>query len=377
MDFSPLVNYIESVLRAEKGVPGCDIKIMRQHETLFRYQSGTCDYDAKVPVSGNELYFMYSCTKPITCAAALQLVEQGKLELDAPVSRYLPEYGKAFLLKDGVPTPVSKPITVRHLFTMSAGMTYNRETEPILQTIANDPHASTQDLVNSFIRSPLSFEPGERFQYSLCHDVLAAVIEVVSGMTFGSYLQKNIFDPLGMTDTGFIVPDDKLPRLAAQYTCPQTGTVIPAPMRNSFRLTDRYESGGAGLYSSVEDYSRFADAMANGGVGLTGAQILKPETIDLMRSQQMDKYVMNNNFSTAAGPGYGYGLGVRTLISHADGQRSSLGEFGWDGAAGSYMMSDPAYGLSIVFGMHVLSWPTCIGCGHAPMRDMTYDILGL
>ena len=377
MDFTPIIHYIETVLRAQKQVPGCDLKIMRNHETLFRYRSGSSDYAGTIPVNGKELYFMYSCTKPITCAAALQLVEQGKLELDAPVSRYLPEYGKAFLMKEGKAVPVSRPITVRHLFTMSAGMTYNRETEPILQTIAQDPHASTQALVNSFIRSPLSFEPGEQFQYSLCHDVLAAAIEVVSGMTFGAYLQTYIFDPLGMADTGFLVPEEKLPRLAAQYTCPQTGTVIPAPMRNSFQLTDRYESGGAGLYSSVDDYSRFADAMANGGIGTTGAQILKTETIDLMRSQQMDKYVMNNNFSTAAGPGYGYGLGVRTLISHADGQRSSLGEFGWDGAAGSYLMIDPAYGLSIVFGMHVLSWPTCIGCGHAPIRDMTYDILGL
>lgn len=377
MNFQPVIEYIENVLRAEKGVPGCDLKIMRGHETLFRYQSGFHDYDAVRPVCGNELYFMYSCTKPITCTAAMQLVEQGKLELDAPVSRYLPEYGNAFLIKDGAAVPVSRPITVRHLFTMSAGLSYNRETAPILQTIAEDPHASTQKLVNSFIRSPLSFEPGERFQYSLCHDVLAAVIEVVSGLSFSDYLQKNIFDPLGMADTGFCVPEAKRHRLAAQYTCPQPGTILRAPMTNSFQLTDRYESGGAGLYSCVEDYSRFSDAMANGGVGITGAQILKPETIDLLRTEQMSSYVMNNNFSTAAGPGYGYGLGVRTLISKAEGQRSSLGEFGWDGAAGSYLLIDPAVGLSIVFGMHVLSWPNCIGCGHAPIRDMTYDILGL
>ncbi len=377
MIFQPIIDYIETVLRSEKGLPGCDIKIMRCHETLFRYQSGVCDYAGNKPVCGNELYFMYSCTKPITCAAALQLVEQGKLELDAPVSRYLPAYGAAFLLKGNTAVPVSHPITVRHLFTMSAGLSYNRETAPILQAIAEDPHASTQRIVNSFIRTPLLFEPGECFQYSLCHDVLAAVIEVVSGMTFGAYLQKYIFDPLGMVDTGFTVPEDKLPRLAAQFTCPQPGVIIPAPMHNSFQLTDRYESGGAGLYSSVDDYGRFTDAMANSGVGITGTQILRPETIDLMRSEQLSGYIMENNFSTAAGPGYGYGLGVRTLISKADGQRSSLGEFGWDGAAGSYLMIDPAYGLSIMFGMHVLGWPNCIGCGHAPIRDMTYDILGL
>lgn len=377
MDFSPLVAYIEDVIRSEKGVPCCDIIIKRHHETLFRYQSGTCDYDAKVPVSGKELYYMYSCTKPVTCTAALQLVEQGLLELDAPVSRYLPEYADAFVLKDGVPTQVSHPITIRHLFTMTAGLTYDRQTAPILQTIRENPNATTKELVSSFIRSPLSFEPGLRYQYSLCHDVLAAVIEVVSGLPFSAYMKQNIFGPLDMADTGFIIPEEKKSRLAAQFTCPQTGLIIPFLTPNSYQLTPCYESGGAGLYSSVEDYSRFTDAMANYGEGLTGARILKPETVDLMRSEQMHSFVMNNNFSTPAGPGYGYGLGVRTLLRKDHGERSSLGEFGWDGAAGSYMMMDPAYGLSIFFAMHVLNWPTCIGCGHAPMRDLTYEILGL
>lgn len=378
MDFTPVTDYIETVLRKEKGVPCCDVLIRREHETLLRYFSGVSDYEGKVPVRGDEVYYMYSCTKPITCTAAMQLVEQGRLLLDAPVSDYLPAYKNTFLLKDGKAVPTERTMTVRHLFTMSAGLNYDRDTEPLRQLIRENPDAGTVEAVSAFPRSPLQFEPGERFLYSLCHDVLAAIVEVVSGMRFSEYLKKSIFEPLGMTRTGFSLPREEEAHLAAQYVCSVQGApCIPHRGNSDFCITKNYESGGAGLYSCVEDYSRFADALANGGVGITGAGILRPETIDLMRTEQLSGYTMNNAFSCAAGPGYGYGLGVRTLIDKSLGQRSSLGEFGWDGAAGSYVMIDPAEKLSIFFAMHVRGWPHLIGCGHAPLRDLTYEVLGL
>ena len=377
MDFTPVINYIETVLRNEKGVPGCDLQIMREHEVLLRYKSGAADYEGKVPIAGDEIYCMYSCTKPVTVTAAMQLVEQGLLQLDAPVYEYLPAYKNAFLMKDGQKVPTQKPITVRQLFTMSAGLTYERDTDPIRQCISKNPNAGTVEVVNAFIESPLQFEPGERFLYSLCHDVLAAVVEVVSGMRFSDYLKKNIFQPLGMKRADFTVPEAELPHLTAEYECYQPGKIRPWTTGSGFQLTPNYESGGAGLYTCVEDYALFADAMANGGVGKTGARILKAETIDLMRTEQLHTYAMNPKFGCAAGPGYGYGLGVRTLIDKSDGQRSTLGEFGWDGAAGSYVMIDPAQKLSIFFAMHVRGWPNLIGRGHSPIRDMTYEVLGL
>ena len=377
MNFTPVIDYIENVLRKEKGVPGCDVLICREHETLFRYMSGVSDYEGNTPIRGDEVYYMYSCTKPITCAAAMQLVEQGRLQLDTPVYEYLPAYKNAFLMKDGQKVPTEKPMTVRQLFTMSAGLSYDRSTAPLLALIEKNPRAGTVKVVNAFIETPLQFEPGEQFLYSLCHDVLAAVVEVVSGMRFSVYLKKNIFEPLGMHRTGFCLPEEEKPHLAAQYECYQPGKIRPYTTGTGFQLTENYESGGAGLYSCVEDYSRFADAMANGGIGATGAQILKADTIDLMRTEQLRSYTMNPKFGCAAGPGYGYGLGVRTLIDKSGGQRSSLGEFGWDGAAGSYVMIDPAEKLSIFFAMHVRGWPNLIGCGHAPLRDLTYEVLGL
>ena len=217
MNFTPVTDYIENVLRKEKGVPGCDVLIRREHKTLLRYMSGVSDYEGNTPIQGDEVYHMYSCTKPITCAAAMQLVEQGKLLLDAPVYTYLPAYQNAFLMKDGKKVPAAKPMTVRQLFTMSAGLSYDRSTAPLLALMEKNPQAGTVEVVNAFIETPLQFEPGEQFLYSLCHDVLAAVVEVVSGIRFSEYLKQHIFDPLGMKRTGFYLPEEEKPHLAAQY----------------------------------------------------------------------------------------------------------------------------------------------------------------
>lgn len=377
MNFEAVIDYVESFLRNERKVPGCDLKIMRNHETLLRYSSGFADYDGQKPVSDKDMYYMYSCSKPITCTAALQLVEQGVFDLDDPVSRFLPEYAKVFLMKDGERVAPKREMMIRNLFTMSAGLDYNLKKDSVLELLDENPHASTIDVVNAFARSPLCFEPGEKFYYSLCHDVLAAVVEAASGMKYSEYLKKNIFEPLGMERTGFKLSSELLSNMAAQYECVGDGCVRPFTSNNEYIITDNYESGGAGLISCVDDYSKFADAMANGGVGANGARILKAGTIELMRTEQLSSCVENTEFACAAGPGYGYGLGVRTLTSQAQGQRSPIGEFGWDGAAGSYIMMDPENGVSITFSMHVRNWPGLIGCGHAPIRDRTYEALGL
>ncbi len=378
MNFKPVIDYVDNVLCMEKGVPGCDLKIMQGHNTLLRHSFGVSDYKGKVPVSADDIYFMYSCTKPVTCTAALQLFEQGVIGLDDPVYKYIPEYKEAFLIKNGNKALAENTMTLRHLFTMSAGLNYDMFKEPIKKVIAENPNAGTVDIVKAFVLSPLEFEPGERFQYSLCHDVLAAVVEVASGMKFSEYLTENIFKPLGMKNSSFEISDIEKQRVAAQFQCVEACKIVAIDRVNDFKLSKNYESGGAGLNCTVDDYSLFADALANGGKGINGARILKAETIDLMRTEQLSSYSMdNNNFSCAAGPGYGYGLGVRTLIDKSCGQRSSIGEFGWDGAAGAYVMIDPKERLSIFFAMHVKNWPALIGCGHAPIRDLTYEVLGI
>ncbi len=377
MDFQPIIDYIENVLRSERGAPGCDIKIMKEHETLFRYKSGVSDYKGIKDINENNIYRIYSCTKVITCTAALQLFEKGKICLEDPVSKYLPNFKNAFLIKDGEKVAPKSAVTIRHLFTMSAGLDYDFWKEPVKKLLKENPMASTTEIINELALAPLNFEPGEKFLYSLCHDVLGAVIEVVSGMKFSDYLNENIFIPLGMKRTTFKIPILEQSDVVDEYICNEPGVITLFTDNNRYEKFKNYESGGGGLYSTVDDYSIFADALANGGIGANGNRILKAETIDLMRTEQLKEYTMNSQFGCAAGPGYGYGLGVRTLIDKTGGQRSNIGEFGWDGVAGSYVLIDPKEKLSIFFAMQVRTWPRLIGCGHAPLRDLTYEVLGI
>lgn len=376
-NFKPVTDYIENVLHKEKGVPSCDILIYKNHEPVLRFFCGHSDYENKTPLNGNEIYNIYSCTKVMTCTAAMQLVERGIIGLDDPVSKYLPAYENAFVIKDGKQTKVSRPMTIRHLFTMSGGLDYDTKKQPILDLLSAKPDAGTVEIANSFALSPLQFEPGEKFRYSLCHDVLGAVVEVASGMRFSEYLQQNILQPLELKRTGFVIPEDEKGNIVAQYRHCGNGKIAPVSLFRDTNLPATYESGGGGLYTCVEDYATFVDALANGGVGRNGNRIIKTQTIDLMRTEQLSACTKDSTFSCAAGPGYGYALGMRTLIDKATGAKSNLGEFGWDGAAGAYTLMDPAHGLAIFFAMHVLGWPDMIGFGHAPIRDLTYEALGL
>ena len=375
--FDSVAAYMEEIVCKKHGVPGCDILIYRDHELLYRHICGYSDREEKLPLTDDRLYYMYSCTKVLTVSAGMRLWEEGKLNLNAPVSDYLPAFACVKQNRNGALVTPEKPLLVRHLFTMSGGFDYNMRTDEVKAVIAENPHATTRTIVDAFAKKPLLFTPGARFQYSICHDILAAVIEAASGMRFSDYLRAVIFDPIGMKDSTFDDTPEVVSRLAAQYVSDREGNVTRAGQGNSFRLTDSYESGGAGLICSAADYARFADTMACGGTAANGYRFLKPETVRLLHTDQLPTYTMDGTFSCAAGPGYGYGLGVRTRLDQNEGQRSPIGEFGWDGAAGSYVMCDDTNRLSIFFAMHVLSWPSCIGSDHAVIRDMIYDALNL
>jgi len=370
VDFSAVDGYMRA-LHDQKGVPGAQVWIYHHGLPVYHCLVGEEQEDTLHP--------LYSCTKPVTAVAAMQLVEQDTLRLDDPVETYLPEYGSAYILQDGRHVTVGGEMTVRHLLTMTAGLTYCVNTPAIRALQQACPEADTQQVVATFVQEPLSFRPGERFQYSLCHDALAAVVEVASGQRFSDYLADHVFAPLGMTESGFYLDEQRRRRLAPQYYVDEQGEVAKHAVDDigHYRLTTRYESGGAGLFATAADYGRFAAAMSCGGTSPEGVRILRPETVDLMRQEHLSDYVMNNDFSCAAGEGYGYGLGVRTLVSKAAGQRSSLGEFGWDGAAGSYVLMDPTAEVAIVYTQQVLGWPQRFGCMHAPLRDLTYPALGL
>ena len=376
MDFKPLQDYMKGLI--EKGVPGLELAVCRDHEILFHECMGYSDYEKTQPAAPTDRYWMYSCTKPVLAAAAMQCVEKGLFSLDDPVKMFLPAFGNAYVLKDGEKKLLDKPMLIRHLFTMTAGLDYNKLRGSIPRLLEETNHtATTVQLAEAMAEEALSFEPGERFQYSLCHDVLGAVIEKVSGMSLRDYMKKNIFDPLGMESTDFWTRQEEPEHLAAQYAYDGAEKKLTPFTKNDFIISENYFSGGAGLLSCCGDYLKFTDAMSCGGVGANGARILRAETIDLMRSEQIGDFRIEGSFTCTCGPDYGYGLGVRTRIAFNHGEKSALGEFGWDGAAGADMTMDPEHRLSVMFMTHIRNWPAMLGPVHLQIRDVLYPLMGL
>ena len=327
------------------GIPSIDCVIYHKGECVFRYHSGYSDEAHTKPITGSERYNIYSCSKPITCVAVLQLVEQGKLGLDDAVYEYLPEFRQLQKRCDDRLEPVETTMTVRHLFTMTAGLTYNCSS-PNLQRGKEETHGtlSTREAMKYLACDPLIFEPGTSWNYSLCHDVLAAIVEVVSGMRFGSYVKANIFDRLGMSQSTFLLPDEELSTLAAQYRYDAaTGKFdFCGPKIQTYKLGTEYESGGAGCISTVDDYIKFLEALRD------GEQLLKRGTIAEMTRPQIAGKVQE----VFERPGYSYGLGVRCPKPGCD-----TYDYGWGGAAGAFLAVIPKFEATIYHAQHVLGSP--------------------
>ncbi len=354
--------YIDHLVQS-KRLPYIDVCAWQAHQPIFRYGVAT---DGRV--TGKEPLFLYSASKPMTVACGMRLIEEGKLFLDDPVSKYLPAYAHAYTEK-GV---LEKPMLVRHLFTMTAGLSYDVRSPATLALQKKNPLAGTLDFVNTFVENPLDFEPGERFQYSLCHDVLGAVIEVVSGKRFADYMREILFSPLGMDNTDFHLNDTR--EMTRQYIADADGRITEMARENSLVLGKNYDSGGAGVCGCVDDYIRFADALACGGVAKNGQRILQKSTIEQLRDARVGGISLQNSFTCVQGNEYGYGLGVRVRTKDTE-WGLQKGEFGWDGAAGTYLMVDPAKEISVVIGMHVRSWPFVFADEHLEIVKRIYQTI--
>ena len=365
MDFSEVKRLMDESV-AQHGVPCSDIAIVYKGKIVYRYMNGTSDDEKKVPIKGDEQYFIFSATKPITCTAVLQLVEAGKLSLEDKVSDYIPEFENMMVKTEDGLKKAEKPITIKNLFTMTSGLNYNLANPSILAAKEKNPNASTMEMVRAMAGEPLEFEPGEHFLYSLSHDVLAAVAEVVTGMKFGDYLKENIFDVCGMTRTGFWTNEAAKDMVCSQYMYdPESGESSLMGKENVYILTPAYQSGGAGLISCVDDYIKFVTEMSNGN------RLLKPETIELMRADQLGEQAYQDFQSGKTG--YTYGLGVRT---DAYGRFAHKGEFGWDGAAGAYVMIDPDNHIGIFYATHVRNHGTYLYQElHQNIRDAVYRVI--
>lgn len=388
MNFEKLTAYLDS-LSERYGVPSVDLKIVKNHEEIYRHMTGFSDYKKTVPITANDLYNIYSCSKPVTMVAVMQLVEQGKIDLFDPLEKYLPEYSEMYYATDidfGGPNfhwpdsasnlvKAENKIYIHDLMSMSAGFSYDVEADAIVDIVEqSNGTANTREIVAAMAKMPLMFEPGTHYAYSLSHDVLAAVVEVASGMTFAQYVQKHIFDPLEIQDIFYHIPPEQNHRLVAQYAKNMDTGEIKPDQSMPYRFTPHYDSGGAGLTCTVDAFCKIIDALANGGVGQNGKQILKPESIDTMRKDWLND-IQKKDFAQSRKYGYSYGLGVRTLVDTTK-AKTPVGEFGWDGAAGAFSLVDPTNHICMYYAQEVLTMLEAYYEIFPAIRDLAYEAMG-
>lgn len=351
-------------------IPGNVVSVCINNKEIFSYQSGYENIEKKIPMTNDKLFNIFSCSKLVTVVAALQLYERGYYLLDDPLSEYIPEFRRMYV-KDKDVTPAKNPITLRHLFTMTSGINYDTSSPAIqkAQKLTNGK-MDTLTVVKCIASEPLSFEPGTNWLYGLNHDILAAVVEIVSNKRFCDYVKENIFEPLEMNNS-YYHNEEVEDRVAQLYRYKNntdtdlvtlqsqkynnTGHIINVGKKVDLVLGPEYDSGGAGITSSISDYSKFASSLANGGVGQNGERIISSSTIDLLRTNQLNDE-QSKGFNWEHHKGYGYGLGVRTLTDIAkSGCWGNIGEFGWGGAAGATVIIDPKLKLSMFYSHHMLN----------------------
>lgn len=325
------------------GVPCFDLLVYKDGKEILRHMGGYTHLENQTPVRGDELYNIYSCSKPITVTAAMQLWEKGLFDLEDKVSRYLSEYEHMTVQTENGVVPAKNPILVRQLFTMTAGLTYDL-CSPSLMQLREDTNGRcpTREVARYLAREPLASEPGTQYRYSLGHDVLAALVEVLSGEKFEVYVKKHIFEPMGMTRSDFLLPPERYDEVATHYRFDAAqGKAVLRDKWPAYRLGTEHASGGAGCVSTVEDYIKFAE-------GVRTFRLLKPETIELMTRDWLSESEKQTFTLTA----FHYGLGVRMRKPGSEAK-----DFGWGGAAGATLHIDIPHGISLYYAQHLLSSP--------------------
>jgi CubicO group peptidase (beta-lactamase class C family) len=344
-----------------KRLPGAVVMIARNGKVVYHEAFGLRDPASGAPMQKDSIFRMYSMTKPITGVAVLMLMEEGKIRLTDPVSKYLPALKSMKVMTettDGqgrrttTTVPANREITIQDLMRHTSGITYGAGNSAAEQAMTKagigiqlgvvgekplSARLTDQQVVEEIGKLPLMFQPGTSWEYGRSVDVLLALVEVVSGQRADIFMNERIFKPLGMVDTFFNVPADKLDRVAQPGPDPDTGETAQLTDVTQPRI---FLGGGEGLLSTASDYMRFALMLANGGEG-NGVRLLSRKTVELMTSDHLGPQLSQGpNF--APGPGYGFGLTVAVRTQPGmSGYPGSVGEFNWGGAAGTAFWVDP------------------------------------
>ena len=365
---------------AENEVAGCTFCLTRNGEEKLYLESGYADRETEKPIARDSMYRMYSMSKPVTAAAAMKLVEDGYVDLQDPVFRYLPAYRKQYYMTPGGalrPVSADSPMRVRDLLNMTSGFVYpddvtrpGKETgaiyEDAIRRLGTDNAMTTQEFAERIGECALLFEPGSSWNYSVSADILGAVIEKISGMSFGEYLKENILDPVGMEDTAFYVPDEKKSRLVTAYMnredqpgaelVPYTGNHLA--IRNDGGANP-FESGGAGLFSTLDDYRKFTGMLMNHGKAENGKQVLRPGTVRFFSSGKLSSSQQKGFDSWGGLSGHTYANLNRVMVDPDQAVTiGHKGEYGWDGWLGVYFANDPQVHQTILLMMNKKDYGT-------------------
>ncbi len=349
---------------------GYSVAVGRAGKVAYVHHAGKRDVEAGLPIEADTVFRIYSMTKPVTAVAALILWEQGAFELTDPVSKYIPSFADCRVYDKGTATkhltvPAVEPVRIWHLLTHTAGLSYGfMHTHPVDEIYRNRGYdfgypkdTNLAKACDDWASIPLLFQPGSQWSYSVGLDVMGGVIEAVSGMSLDQFFDTHIFKPLQMTETGFGCRPDQIDRLAALYVPvgPGGSAVRYDAMGDGAKIHNPpMLDGGGGLVSNVRDYFRFQQMLLNGGE-LDGARILAPGTVKLMASNHLPgnadlEAYGQPLFSETPFPGVGFGLGVSVTIDPvASKSAGSVGDYGWGGAASTWMLIDPVQDLTLTF----------------------------
>lgn len=351
---------IASVLRDgvdHHEIAGASILVLQDDREILYDEIGYADMEQGRMYGRDTLVRLYSMTKPITATAAMILLERGLLDLQSPVSAYLPGFRKQKVVGKDRLKPLGREVLIKDLLSMTSGIPYTdienaggrMMTElfaEIDKKLYTDEALSTNEIANRIGECPLQFQPGDAWMYGASADVLGAVIEVITGMSLGDFFKKEILAPLEMEDTDFYVPEDKMGRLAKVYEPCGEGMREVVTNNLGIRYVQRgkpaFESGGAGLVSTIDDYSRFATMLLHGGSYKT-RQILQPDTVAFMTAGSMmpwQQESMARQWESLCGYNYGNLMRVMERPGQAY-MRGSVGEYGWDGWLGAYFVNSP------------------------------------
>jgi CubicO group peptidase (beta-lactamase class C family) len=358
---SERLNRIDSLLQSyvdNQKMAGVVTMIARHGKIVHSTHIGMLDTETNKKMELNTIFRIASMSKPIVSVAAMTLYEKGCFQLDDPVSKYIPEFKNLKVYtknNDQAGGILKREMTIQDLLRHTSGLTYGLFSNTPVDSIYNsakvfDTDGTLKDMILKLGQIPLLYQPGEQWHYSVSTDVLGYLIEVISGRPLDEFLKENIFDPLGMKDTGFSVPEGELDRIATIYRVSNEGKLVPNPNIDKQRYSKRptFFSGGGGLFSTIGDYMNFCQMLLNKGE-LNGRRILSPKTVELMTMNHVPDQAMPIKLGFLV-DGYGFGLGFRVLTDISKSAAlGSFGAYGWFGMYGTYFYIDPKEDIIGIF----------------------------